>query len=113
MVRRRDSTTAGPSFILFTCRSQADVPDEADNFLTHGCLPWSLEDLDPDHQNQFIQRWLRAWHAAQAPSGRASPEAFEEDFQTLSEQLGTRSYANPDFAEIAAMPLHLDMICRL
>ncbi|RLJ21353.1 hypothetical protein DJ031_03415 [bacterium endosymbiont of Escarpia laminata] len=112
--RLKQRKTNGDSMLIFTCRSQADIPDSKTNFINTGCIAWQLEELDEGQIPQFITHWMRAWEESTRSDTPPDLErTVEKHRDSLLDKLDRIQQKNQSFNKLLRVPLLLDLVCRL
>ncbi len=100
--------------LVFTCRSQADIPESKTNFINNGCIAWQLDELADEEIPNFILHWMHAWEVSTCTTNISNAQEIAGNKRDdLMLKLGRIQQKNPKFGEMLRVPLLLDLVCRL
>ncbi len=112
--RLKQRQASGDSTLIFTCRSQADIPDSKTNFINTGCIAWQLEELGKEQIPDFIAHWMSAWEqSTRNVTPQKLKQTVKNNTDSLLEKLDRIQQKNRSFGELLRVPLLLDLVCRL
>ncbi|MES9901358.1 MAG: SUMF1/EgtB/PvdO family nonheme iron enzyme [Sedimenticola sp.] len=112
--RLRQRQGAGDSMLVFTCRSQADIPESRTNFINNGCITWQLNELADEEIPDFVLHWMHAWEVSTHTTNVSNVQEIAGNKRDdLMLKLECIQRKNQKFGELLRVPLLLDLVCRL